>query len=212
MKLLPPTPGAVSRWQNRKASTAIVAAALAGLAVSGLVASQLSAQAASSRNPVGSQLECSGALSATFTPGIKDTTATVSTAVTGTFDNCTSPSGLYSNIKSAKVTGSASGTASCNGTTAGTATATATFYSGPHRTGTVIGTAIVSTTGTQTGKNDAADNTSIDQPTGLVTGGTLFPAHRVLGTAIPTSNVTGCSNSSPLTSATGVAEFDIALP
>jgi hypothetical protein len=113
------------------------AAAAVGAITVGLVAVAPAANAASTDH-----LSCSGQGTLSFSPGVGSTPGAIQGRGTGTLENCTSPDGSASDIKSGYVTGTGSGTVGCYGPVSGTWDVTVTWYSGPNRTGNVVGTTV----------------------------------------------------------------------
>ncbi|MER7849954.1 hypothetical protein ABTZ03_39145 [Kitasatospora sp. NPDC096077] len=194
---------------SRIVGLAVAAAVVTAVGSVGAVYAQAktpSSHASSTRDTLLEHLKCSGKGTLKLAPGLTDTQQTISGTIVGTLSACESDDGSQSGIKSGKIMGSGSGNASCNGLATYSGTVTITWYGGPDQTGTVLGTSTISTNGAQTGETDAKDNTASDDAIGQVTQG-LLGGNNVEGWALPTSDVTTCSTSTPLTSIAGQGEM-----
>jgi hypothetical protein len=114
-----------------------LAAAAVGAITVGLVALAPAANAAANDH-----LTCSAQGTMAFSPGIGITPGAVQGKGTGTLDDCTSPDGSAADIKSGSIAGTGNGTVACYGPVTGTWDVTVTWYSGPNRTGNVVGTTV----------------------------------------------------------------------
>ncbi|UFQ19892.1 MULTISPECIES: hypothetical protein [Streptomyces] len=123
----------------------------------------------------------------TFSPAVTSTPRKISARGSANLNNCTSPNGRQSGIRSGRITLKGSAHASCSRARSLKGTATATWYSGPHRTGRVLGHSTFRPAPHGTRGYTAADSFL----NGTVASGRM--AHRSFsGTAVPTNNVRHC--------------------
>ena len=152
-------------------------------------------------------LTCTTQGTHTFTPAITDSSQLVTSQTSGKLDDCTSPDGTQSAIKSGSVTGDASGTASCTGAK-GEGTMQVTWYSKPGQTGDVVGTSTIFSTG-------ALKVTVPPDPKGIPGTGTVSDDSSVMPgasssvLAVPTS-IPLCSTLTPLPSLSGTGTVTFA--
>ncbi|MFI1801205.1 hypothetical protein ACH427_28195 [Streptomyces sp. NPDC020379] len=123
----------------------------------------------------------------TFSPAVSSTPRRISAHGTVDLDDCTSPDGRQSRIKSGRLVLSGSGLATCSGATGVQGTGTVTWYSGGNRTGRVIGrTTVRPASGGGQGYTPVDSFLSGEAASGLMAG------HTFSGTAVPTNDVKRC--------------------
>ncbi|MET9550264.1 hypothetical protein ABZY36_33895 [Streptomyces sp. NPDC006627] len=123
----------------------------------------------------------------TFSPAVTGTPRKISARGSANLDNCTSPNGRQPRISSGRLTMKGSARASCSRARSIKGKATVTWYSGPHRTGRILGRSTLRPAPHGTRGYTAADSFL----NGTVASGRM--AHRSFsGTAVPTNNVRRC--------------------
>ncbi|MFF8641271.1 hypothetical protein [Streptomyces sp. NPDC015345] len=123
----------------------------------------------------------------TFSPAVTSTPRKISARGSANLDNCTSPNGRQPRISSGRLTMKGSARASCSRARSIKGKATVTWYSGPHRTGRILGRSTLRPAPHGTRGYTAADSFL----NGTVASGRM--ANRSFsGTAVPTNNVRRC--------------------
>ncbi|MBM7171110.1 hypothetical protein JQK87_22450 [Streptomyces sp. G44] len=126
----------------------------------------------------------------TFSPAVTSTPRKISARGSANLDNCTSPNGRQPRIRSGLITVKGSAHASCSSVRSVKGEATVTWYSGPNRTGRLLGRSTLRPAQHGTRGYTPADS-FLD---GTVTSGRM--AHRSYsGTAVPTNDVRRCHSS-----------------
>lgn len=123
----------------------------------------------------------------TFSPAVSNVPRRISAHGTVDLDNCTSPNGRQSQIKSGRLVLGGSGLATCSGATGVQGSGTVTWYSGPNRTGRTLGRTTL-----QPASHGGQGYTPVDSfLSGVATSG-LMSGRSFSGTAVPTNDVRRC--------------------
>ncbi|MFF8841848.1 hypothetical protein ACF08N_03820 [Streptomyces sp. NPDC015127] len=121
-------------------------AGIAALAATTTVAQAHADTAAPEANKVAASavhLTCSASLETKVSPAVGEADRPYTAEGVGALDDCTSPDGSNSRLRSAAIVLKEEGVASCFEGMAGTGRLTVTWFSGPGRTGTTLGTSVM---------------------------------------------------------------------
>ncbi|MGW1602940.1 hypothetical protein [Streptomyces eurythermus] len=122
-----------------------------------------------------------------FSPAVSAGPRTVTARGTVNLNECTSPNGRRKNIRSGTLTVHGSGRATCTRVTGVRGSATITWYSGPGRTGRVVGRSAVSPAAAGAGGYTPLDSFL----SGRIASGPMA-GQRITGRAVPTTSVSSC--------------------
>jgi len=140
-------------------------------------------------------LACEGTETMTFSPALSVAERNTSTAGSITLDDCFSPARTNSDIVSGKATFESTGAAGCAFSGSDTGTLTFTWYSGPHQSGSELGTTTVPYTLSE--HPDFADGEDANQLTGSANPGTStrLGLENMTGSYEPTAITGSCPKS-----------------
>lgn len=125
-----------------------------------------------------------------FSPAVSSTPRAISARGSAQLNNCSSPNGRQSRIQSGRLTLSGTGRASCARATGISGSATITWYSGPHRSGRILGRSTL-----RPASNGSRGYTPLDSfLSGTIVSG-LMRGHSFSGVAVPTNDVRRCFGS-----------------
>ncbi|CAL9325728.1 hypothetical protein [Streptomyces sp. SudanB182_2057] len=174
---------------ERHPGRALVAAVVTMLAVSLTGPAATAAPETAFSNGAATTLRCSMRTAApvTFTPAVSAGPHTVTARGTVNLNECTSPNGRRKNIRSGTLTVRGSGRATCARVTGVRGSAIVTWYSGPGRTGRIVGRSAVSPAAAGVGGYTPLDSFL----SGRITSGPMA-GQRMTGRAVPTTSVSSC--------------------
>ncbi|MFF5439235.1 hypothetical protein [Streptomyces achromogenes] len=174
---------------ERHPARALMAAVATVLAVSLTGPAATAAPDTAPANRATATLRCSMRTTApvTFSPAVSAGPRTVTARGTVNLNECTSPNGRRKNIRSGALTVRGSGRATCTRVTGVRGSATITWYSGPGRTGRVVGRSSVAPASAGVGGYTPLDSFL----SGRITSGPMAGQH-IAGRAAPTTNVSSC--------------------
>lgn len=125
-----------------------------------------------------------------FSPAVSSTPRSVSARGSAQLNNCSSPNGRQSRIRSGQLTLSGTGRASCARASGIRGSGTITWYSGPHRSGRIVGRSAL-----RPASNGSRGYTPLDSfLSGTIVSG-LMQGHPFSGVAVPTNDVRRCYGS-----------------
>ncbi|MFE9370058.1 hypothetical protein ACFYM2_09825 [Streptomyces sp. NPDC006711] len=125
-----------------------------------------------------------------FSPSVTSTPRSISARGSAQLNNCSSPNGRQSRIRSGQLTLRGTGRASCTRATGISGIGTITWYSGLHRGGRVVGRSTLKPAG-----HGSHGYTPLDSfLSGTIASG-LMQGHPFTGVAVPTNDVRRCFGS-----------------
>ncbi|MFF7097353.1 hypothetical protein ACFY9A_33910 [Streptomyces rubradiris] len=174
---------------ERRLARALMAAVVTALTVglAGPAATAAPDTASSARTTATLRCSMRTASPVTFSPAVSAGPRTVTARGTVNLNTCTSPNGRRKNIRSGALTVRGSGRATCTRVTGVRGSATITWYSGPGRTGRVVGRSTVTPAAAGVGGYTPLDSFL----SGRITSGPMAGQH-ITGRAAPTTNVSSC--------------------
>ncbi|MET9643682.1 hypothetical protein [Streptomyces syringium] len=185
---------AAGAWARRGADMATAAGAVVVLLVTGTTPGRAEARPSGRAVPdivrAGGVLQCSlrtAPPGITLSPAVSGTPRRVHARGTVHLNDCASPGGRRSRIRSGRLVLSGSGLANCSGATGVKGSGAVTWYAGANRTGGVVGRSAV-----RPASGGRQGYTPLDSFLGgRVTSG-LMAGRSYSGTAVPTNDVRGC--------------------
>ncbi|WP_181793951.1 hypothetical protein [Streptomyces sp. WELS2] len=174
---------------ERRPVRALMAAMVTVLTVSLTGPAATAAPGTAFSNRASATLRCSmrTAVPVTFSPAVSAGPRTVTARGTVNMNECTSPNGRRKNIRSGTLTVHGSGRATCARVIGVRGSATVTWYSGPGRTGRVVGRSAVSPAAAGVGGYSPLDSFL----SGRIASGPMA-GQRITGRAVPTTSVSSC--------------------